>query len=77
MPMLERQAPAASNDDPTLDAIEAIRAVLMATVESDGVTGEIAQETDPQDGHAADREAPAAAAVGPYGHGKIRLHGRD
>jgi len=77
MPMLEREAPAAPDDNPTLDAIETIRAVLMAAVESDDGVGELVKETDPQDGHAADPEAPPAVPAGPFGHGKIRLHGRD
>jgi hypothetical protein len=77
MPILERGAPAPPDDNPTLDAIEAIRAVLMATVESDEVSGEPDHEADLEQADGADLEAPAAAKAGPFRHGRIRLHGRD
>lgn len=79
MPMLEREAPAPPDDNPTLDAIEAIRAVLMATVETDELADEPAPYLEQEDGQAEGLEAPApeAAAVRPFGHGRIRLHGRD
>jgi hypothetical protein len=70
--MLERAATAAS-DDPTLDAIEAIRAVLNATVAED-----LASEAGAGD-YAADDLAGAAGSAGSRstpGHGRIRLHGR-
>ncbi len=73
MPMLERAASAAS-DDPTLEAIEAIRAVLNAAVAADlarqaGADG-YADEDQAQDG------APARPPS-PPGHGRVRLHGRS
>ncbi len=70
MPMLERAASTAS-DDPTLEAIEAIRTVLNAAVAED-----LAREAG-AGGHAAEDQAqdgdPAGGPSTP-GHGKIRLH---
>lgn len=72
MPMLERAASAAS-DDPTVEAIEAIRAVLNAVVAEDlaGEAGAVDYAAEDQGG----RGDPAGTPSTP-GHGRIRLHGR-
>jgi hypothetical protein len=76
MPILERTAPVAS-DDNTLAAIEAIRAALSAVVEAD--LAEVAVPVEAETHAAAvgvDEPAPATPAAGGFRHGKIRLHGR-
>lgn len=74
MPMLERAASVAS-EDPTLGAIEAIRAALSAVVAED-----LAAQAEPLDDvdhdPVGETEPVTWAPAGPFGHGKIRLHGR-
>jgi hypothetical protein len=74
MPILERAVIAAS-DDPTMDAIEAIRTAL-----SDAVAADLAAEAEPVDDgeqEAAGETGPATPAQAtPFRHGRIRLHSR-
>ena len=72
MPILERAVSPAS-DDPTLEAIEAIRTVLNAAVAEDlageaGAGDDAAADLAGAAGSAGDRSTP--------GHGRIRLHRR-